>query len=220
MVVILLISLGVWQLNRMSEKQTRLDSIAQKTTTAPMHPLDVPMQWEDVRDVPVQFTGTLQANRVLLVDNQIYQGKPGYDVIVPVVTRGQQLLVNLGWIAAPRFRKELPQLTLTSDTIFIKGVTSQAALNPLIQETQTRFNQFPVVIQQLDISLINQQWSTAMPDLVVTRLSSQPDIQQLVAEWQPVVMPPEKHLGYAVQWFGLAIAALVISVSVLIRRAK
>jgi len=29
-------------------------------------------------------------------------------------------------------------------------------------------------------------------------------------QWQPNVMPPEKHQAYALQWFSLAIAALVI----------
>jgi len=30
-----------------------------------------------------------------------------------------------------------------------------------------------------------------------------------VREWTPNVMPAERHLAYAVQWFALALAALV-----------
>lgn len=30
--------------------------------------------------------------------------------------------------------------------------------------------------------------------------------------WQPVVMPPEKHRGYAFQWFSLACAWLMLMI--------
>ena len=30
--------------------------------------------------------------------------------------------------------------------------------------------------------------------------------------WSPNVMPPSRHVGYAVQWWGLALAALVVMV--------
>ncbi|MEH6472724.1 MAG: SURF1 family cytochrome oxidase biogenesis protein, partial [Halopseudomonas sp.] len=41
----------------------------------------------------------------------------------------------------------------------------------------------------------------------VLRLS-EPVIDGTDTRWKLVVMPPEKHLGYAVQWFGLALALL------------
>ena len=38
-------------------------------------------------------------------------------------------------------------------------------------------------------------------------------------DWSPIPpMGPEKHLGYAVQWFGLAVALLIIYVGVNSRR--
>ena len=36
------------------------------------------------------------------------------------------------------------------------------------------------------------------------------DNSTFIRNWQPVVMPPEKHMAYAVQWFLLGVAALVI----------
>lgn len=215
-----MVSLGLWQLDRMEQKQHRLDSIAQKYTTAPMHPLDVPAQWQDVRDVPVSFRGTVQSGQIILLDNQITNGKTGFDVLVPVVTRGSVILVNLGWTAAPSTREQLPSLSLPFGEMQIEGVITQPGLNPLIQETQQQFESFPLLLQQIDIPLLNQQWATALPDMVIERLSSQPALDQLVTNWQPVVMSPQKHLGYAIQWFGLAIAALVIFIIVLIRRSK
>ncbi len=218
--VIAMVSLGFWQLDRMTQKQHRLDSIAQKNAVTPIHPFSAADQWQDVRDVPVRFTGQVADNRVLLLDNQIVKGRPGYDVIVPVVTRGREILVNMGWVAAPRSRNELPVLPVPQGDVEIDGVLAQPGTNPLISETQTQFNQFPLVIQQLDIAVLNQRWQTTLPDMVVERLGSEPEASEFLTNWQPVVMSPEKHLGYAVQWFGLAVAAIVIFLSVLFRRSQ
>ena len=220
MAVVVMVFLGVWQLDRMEQKQQRLDSIAQKYTTAPMHPFDVADQWQDVRDVPVQFRGELQTTQLIFLDNQITNGTSGYDVLVPVITRGRPVLVNLGWVAASASRAELPTVELPTGQVVIEGVITQPGLNPLIKETQQQFNDFPLRVQQIDIPLFNQQWASRLPDMVVERLSSQPQMSRFVTNWQPVVMSPQKHLGYAIQWFGLAIAAVVIFIIVLIRRTK
>ena len=36
----------------------------------------------------------------------------------------------------------------------------------------------------------------------------------------PNTLPPQKHLGYAVQWFGLAVAVLAIAVFLTFRRPR
>ena len=35
----------------------------------------------------------------------------------------------------------------------------------------------------------------------------------------PNTLPPERHLGYAVQWFGLAIAVLATALVVTVRKS-
>ena len=42
-------------------------------------------------------------------------------------------------------------------------------------------------------------------------LDAEPD-SAFVRSWTPAVMPPEKHRGYALQWFTFALAAVVIFV--------
>jgi len=38
--------------------------------------------------------------------------------------------------------------------------------------------------------------------------------------WQPQVMTPEKHIAYAVQWFGLAIALFIIYIVVNLKKVS
>ena len=39
-----------------------------------------------------------------------------------------------------------------------------------------------------------------------------------VREWNPVVVGPERHVGYAVQWFALAAALVILYVWVNLNR--
>jgi cytochrome oxidase assembly protein ShyY1 len=39
-------------------------------------------------------------------------------------------------------------------------------------------------------------------------------------DWRPGGMTPERHFGYAVQWFGLALTVIVVYVVLLVRNRK
>ena len=41
-----------------------------------------------------------------------------------------------------------------------------------------------------------------------------------VREWHPLTFGPERNVGYAVQWFGLALALAIIYLAVNLHRVK
>jgi len=47
-----------------------------------------------------------------------------------------------------------------------------------------------------------------------------PQLKGFRQQWEPQVMAPEKHQAYAVQWFSLAIACLVVYLVVLYKLNK
>jgi surfeit locus 1 family protein len=57
--------------------------------------------------------------------------------------------------------------------------------------------------------LLNESSWTAATELILLD-PGEPD--GFVRTWAPPGFPPIRHLGYAVQWFGLALALLVIYV--------
>ena len=79
--------------------------------------------------------------------------------------------------------------------------------NPMITETATQEAIWPKVIQQVDIHFIEQVIKLELPPFVI-KLTDSSD--GFIRNWQPVVMPPEKHYAYAVQWMGLGIAAFLV----------
>lgn len=204
--VIIMGGLGMWQLDRMNQKEQRLASIAQKQSGGPIGLQTAIRSAEDPRDVSVTFGGTPDTSRVMYLDNRIENGQVGYDVILPVQTDAGWVLVNFGWVKGLPTRDVLPQVDIQPGFTEFEGVITSPGFNPMVKETASKAA-FPLRIQALDTDYLSTLLRTPFIDYVIVLTNTN---AHFVRNWSPVVMPPEKHLGYAIQWFGLAIAALVI----------
>jgi surfeit locus 1 family protein len=162
-------------------------------------------------------TGHYDTSHQIFIDNQMLEGKPGYLVLTPFLPDGGQpgILVNRGWVALGASREVLPDI----------------AINSAIQQVQGRINNFPepglklkgaeipgelwpVRVQIIDSKLLADKLGYALANYQIELDSTQPEGYQ--RRWKiAVAIPPEKHLAYAVQWFGLALTltALFIWIS-------
>lgn len=226
--VVIMFGLGIWQLERKAEKDIRLAQINERQSNRPYKLFELLLEQTisnkdaDIQDFPVSFSGTAQMDSLFFIDNKIVSGKTGYQLVVPVMTiAGDIVLTNFGWLRGNVRRGQLPSLTSQVTALFsnqsqqFTGVVSYPSINTMVSETNIAFGEFPALLQQIDIRQIKQHL-TATGFLTsgklfpfVVNLSPQPN-SEFVRNWQPVVMSPDKHLGYAVQWFGLGIAALTI----------
>jgi len=215
--VIVMCWLGFWQLDRMEQKQQRLNSITQKQGKESLSLIQA-LASNDPRDTRVVFEGVPDITRVLLLDNQIYNKQVGYSVLVPVNTNAGWLLVNYGWLPAPDLQRTLPSVVIENDGIQqFSGVLSKPGKNPLIQETMSASTHFPALIQQISVADISRFLElNLLPYVVVLTQES----EVFSRHYEPVVMPPEKHLGYAIQWFGLAIAAAIIGGFAIVKKGR
>lgn len=204
--VIIMCGLGFWQLDRMEQKEQRLASIAQKQSGGLMGLQSAIRSAGDARDLQVAFTGTPDTSRIMYLDNRIENGQAGYDIVVPVQTEAGWTLVNYGWVKGLPTRERLPQIELDEKITRYQGVITSPGFNPMVTETADSAT-FPLRIQALDTDYLSTLLRTPFIDYVVVLTTSD---DRFIRNWSPVVMPPEKHLGYAIQWFGLAFAALII----------
>ena len=198
--------LGFWQLERMIQKQHRLASIAQKQSNGSVSLLTA-LTNHDPRDIAVTFDGEPDTTHLVFLDNQIQDKRVGYDVIVPVRTNAGWVLVNYGWVSAPDMQRTLPTIKIDKGLLSFRGIVSVPGINPLITETNTQSWVFPALVQQIDFADLSQRLNR---DLLPYVIQLTTDDVAFVRDFRPVVMSPEKHLGYAVQWFGLAVAAAAI----------
>ena len=202
----ILSSLGMWQVQRADQKTSRLASLQSKQARGLLSLSEV-YRMDDPRDIRVKVSGKLQARSVFLWDNRIVNGKVGYEAIMPLETENGTVLVNLGWIQGTGYRDQLPRVIIPEVSHF-EGVIWAPQENKFIGEEVLSDDKWPIVIQQVNVKQIGELLGeTLVPFVVALDL---PASAGFVNNHKPVVMPPEKHIAYAVQWFGLAIACFVI----------
>ena len=208
--VVIMFALGYWQLQRAEVKEVRLAQIKQRKQSSPFAPSDLLARGaeQDIRDFPITTQGYFQREHYFLRDNSVQRGKVGYEVIVPFVSESGLLLVNLGWVAGREYREQLPVVSIAEGMLQIEGIVSLPSLNPMVAETAVADNAWPKRIQQVDLEVMAKLLNKPLLPMVVLLDPSSPI--GFERNWQAVVMAPEKHLGYAVQWFALGIAALLV----------
>lgn len=213
--VIILCSLGVWQLQRAQQKEVRLQQIELRKSNNPLALEDVLGQ-QDKRDLPVRFTGKLKVNKPFLLDNRIENGQVGFHVLVPASTDLGVVLVNLGWIKSGQYRDKLPKFDLPAYSQVFYGTSAVPTVNPMVTETAAMSDNWPILLQSIDLSLISTFIDADLLPLVL-QLDPEHPIG-FSRNWVAVVMAPEKHYAYAVQWFALAIACVIIYIVALRKR--
>lgn len=234
--IVVMTRLGFWQLHRAEEKQQRLDYIHQQNQSATLT-LEEIAEMSNVQDLPISFSGELMPNKLLFWDNRVVNGVVGYEVFVPIKTSIGVLLTNWGWVQGSAYRDVLPEVSLptvslpdasfpkmnlqdghqASDQMRFSGVVWSPSNNVFIHEEQVQQG-WPKVIQQLDIKALQPSFDSHLLPFSVAL--SHTESHGFVNNYKPVVMPPEKHIAYAIQWFGLAIACAVVFVFASFKRGK
>ncbi|TRY33351.1 SURF1 family protein [Aliiglaciecola sp. M165] len=215
--VIILCGLGLWQMQRAEQKQSRLEQIEQRSSTARLSLREL-LEFEEKRDLPFEVFGAPDPEKVFYLDNRIESGHVGYHVLVPVETDYGVQLINFGWIKAEQLRTQLPEVKIDATAQQYIGVSAVPNINPMVTETATKQDGWPLVIQQIDLPLMSTFLGIQLSPVVMQLSPEHP--AGLVRNWKPVVMSPQKHYGYAIQWFGLAIACLVIYIVALLKRNR
>lgn len=217
LVLPLLLGLGTWQMQRAQDKQALIERRAASEATAPLSLAASPTLTTEDRYRHATVRGRYVAEQQWLLDNRVYQGQPGYHVFTPFVVEGEtapNLLVNRGWVSVGGSREFLPVLPVDDEVVTLSGrLDSPASVGLVIGEVPLTSVADKVVVQSLDIAALAKARAMALMRYALVIDEGQPGALQY--DWSPIPeMGPEKHLGYAVQWYGLAVALLIIYIGV------
>ncbi|MBU0913296.1 MAG: SURF1 family protein [Gammaproteobacteria bacterium] len=203
----LLIKLSYWQWQRAEQKQTQLDQLHTAEQQGPV-------QWRDLASIPAdQQDGLMLQGKavwlkpaVWLLDNQLIQGKAGYDVVIPVLVsnQGPAVLVNLGWVQAPPSRDVLPELSIPESFELMALLRTELKGFRLGQNLEDT-GLWPQRMQQVEPAELSQVLGQELYAGLLYQQQS-----PYLYHYKAVVMPPEKHRAYALQWLLLAVAVVVI----------
>jgi surfeit locus 1 family protein len=189
-----LISLGVWQLQRLEWKEGILSEIDSRMAATPV-PLPADPDMARDRFLPVTATGTITDEEIDVLVSVKGMG-PGYRIISALETDdGRRILLDRGFVRddqkdAPR--PPVPGVTVTGNLHWPDEVDS---FTPAVDTVRN-------IWFARDVPAIAAALGTE-PLMIILRTTSEP---------APVVSPlpmdsagiPNDHLGYAIQWFGLA----------------
>jgi surfeit locus 1 family protein len=209
----ILLSLGVWQLNRAEEKRVLISLKEQQQST---ETLVLSATLLDTAEAllykPIQAIGHYDTNHQYLLDNQVSNGRAGYFVLTPFLLKNENkaVLVNRGWLPLGKSRADLPDVSVATKEITITGrINRFPSVGLKLAGAELPTDSWPALVQVVDTQVLTKQLGYPL-------WSFQIELDKEAAngfkrEWQePTSMTPEKHIAYAVQWFLLALTLTVL----------
>ncbi|HLF31863.1 MAG TPA: SURF1 family protein [Xanthomonadales bacterium] len=205
--VCLICWLGFWQLDRMHEKQELMDLFENAPEMTLQEAIVANRQFARVR-----VSGHYEAAWHLLLDNKTLQGRVGVHVLTLLVTEaGPSILVNRGWLPLPPDRRSLPEIATPTYQVTITGILKLPAEGGIRLGEPEQLDRLdgPKLITYLDVnSLVPLLKNDLSPWLILLDASDSSGFSG--REWQPAVILPAQHGAYAVQWFALALAIVIV----------
>ena len=215
----ILVGLGIWQLDRASEKRALAKAYAISANRPPMDISQLLAEGTDNFEwLPVSGSGHYRSPNILL-DNRIRKGVVGYEILTPMQLGEITVLINRGWIAAPANRSELPDLEIPEGKHAYQGRLGPApatgvAINKYSQMIE-RLSDEVIRIQMVNIDNLAEYLKEPLIKGVVYLNSEVP--QGYLRDWRAPGFKPEKHEAYATQWFSMAAIVLVLYVTLNLR---
>lgn len=215
-VLTLLISLGFWQLGRADAKSFFLEQQQLAIDKENINLLSlVDDDPKDLRYRKTEITGSYDQSHQYLIDNQIVNGRAGYFVMTPFVLKGTKkaVLVNRGWVLLNKDRAILPDIRIkTEKSILIGRINNFPVVGIKLTGAEIPTENWPSVVQVVDVEVLSTKLGYS---LFPFQVELDPAMQDgYVRDWKKnTVMSPEKHIAYAVQWFGLAITLTILFIS-------
>lgn len=202
--------LGVWQLQRASEKRAVIASLENRARPA----LDrLPRTKAGLRQAArqeVRIEGRLEAGRQFLLDNRILDGRPGFDVLTPMVLDdGRRVLVDRGWVAAGPRREPVESVALAAPVrVAVEGRLWLPETGIALGAAVAPGAAWPRPVTRVDFAALQKALGHEIVPAVIRAEGNAPWLFR-PRDLQPR-FGPMRHYGYAFQWFALALTVLAV----------
>lgn len=214
-IIALLIGLGTWQLQRLAWKEGLIEVMDTRLAAASV-PLAQALarppgerEWQRV-----MASGTFLHDRQIAMYRMSVDGEPGYLILTPLrLADGRIILVNRGFVPPDLVDPASRPGSEPVGQVWVVGILRGGE----IQQTFTNDNDpaagawywydLPAMGQAMNLTLLP----------AVIHADREPGASWPVGG-QAVFTPRNHHLQYALTWYGLAVAALVIYVLLLLKR--
>jgi len=213
----LLISLGFWQLRRADEKRTVIEQFA--GGAAVTQTLNFANATELALLQHVMVEGRFDGARQVLLDNMPASkdaagfGRPGYRVLTPLLIHDKELvLVDRGWVPLGQTREHLPDIQVDNRLRAVRGRLAELPRAGIRLQGAPAKASWPRVLNFPTLPQLQALFDETIVPRIVLLDEQEPDgfRRDWSARYSVNEFGPDKHIGYAVQWFGMALALVVI----------
>ena len=192
----MLLSLGSWQLYRLNWK---LDIISEIENSLKINPVELSKS-NNKNYLRIKTSGTVDFDKQIYLYNLNNSGKPGFEVINPILIGNENYLINRGWI--PFDKKDKAEINLINSNHIIGTLKKQSKANSFKPENDIEKNYW-FTLDRDDIFsytgkkfskyiiYINGDYKTPEPKVITANVSN-------------------NHKKYAITWFSMAISILLI----------
>jgi surfeit locus 1 family protein len=206
------VALGMWQLNRAQEKEMIRDRMRVRANL-PAVALDTTRVVSDeMMFRKAEARGSYLPEYQVFLDNKVYRGESGYQVLTPLRIRGtdMHLLVNRGWAPWGLDRRRAPVAESPAGEVTVTGRLAIPVRAPISLGDDDAQQGFARVWQNFDLERYRALIGAPVVDLVM-ELDAESGASDLVRDWPSYDDAwIQRHHAYAIQWFGVAALFLVI----------
>jgi len=195
-IILVLLSLGFWQLYRLSWK---LDLINQIENSLKVEPIEL-QNVEKKNYLRIKTSGQIDFEKQIYLYNLNETGKPGFEVINPIKIGNEDYLINRGWI--PFDKKNKPEINIIDQKNIIGTLMLQSKSSSFKPKNEIDKNYW-FTLDREDILkftgrnfskyiiYLNGSYENPRPKLITAKISN-------------------NHKKYAITWFSMAISILLI----------
>ena len=192
----MLLSLGSWQLYRLNWK---LDLLSEIENSLKNDPVEF-SKFDKKNYLRIKTSGIVDFNKQIYLYNLNEIGKPGFEVINPIIINNENYLINRGWI--PFDKKGKPEINLINESSIIGTLKQQLKastfkpnndVNKNYWFTLNREDIFKYTGKKFSdyIIYLNGDYKLPKPKVITANISN-------------------NHKKYAITWFSMAISILLI----------
>ena len=192
----MLLSLGSWQLYRLNWKLNLLSEIDSSLKNDPVEFSKV----DKKNYLRIKTSGIVDFNKQIYLYNLNESGKPGFEVINPIIIDNENYLINRGWI--PFNKKDKPEINLINESNIIGTLKLQHKASTFKPDNDINKNYW-FTLNREDIFnytgkkfsdyiiYLNGDYKLPKPKVITANISN-------------------NHKKYAITWFSMAISILLI----------
>ena len=195
-IILVLLSLGFWQLYRLSWK---LDLINQIENSLKIEPIEL-QNVEKKNYLRIKTSGQIDFKKQIYLYNLNERGKPGFEVINPIKIGNEDYLINRGWISFDQ--KNKPEINVINQKNIIGTLMLQSKSSSFKPKNEVDKNYW-FTLDREDILkftgknfskyiiYLNGNYESPRPRVITAKISN-------------------NHKKYAITWFSMAISILLI----------